>query len=312
MTLKTHVVHSIGSGLRDNKFDQKILNTLISFIKNLPLGLAFKRFSLKYHNIEPMTERIKPRFNLDGKVAIITGASKGIGESIARGLAENGAKVVISSRKQEAVDAVAAAFQADGLTAVGIACHVGDEEQLKNLVDKTIEQYGGVDILVNNAATNPVYGHLVKNDGEIFDKIMNVNVKACMLLANLCFPSMKSRGGGSVINIASVEGLKPSEGLGLYSVSKAALIMLTQSQAKEWGKFNIRANAICPGLIQTKFSAALWQNEAILNTVEKHLPLKRMAQPDEMAGLATFLASDAASYTTGSVFTNDGGHMIAG
>lgn len=259
-----------------------------------------------------MTERIKSQFNLTGKVAIITGASKGIGESIARGLAEHGAKVVISSRKQDAVDAVAASFKADGLEAIGIACHVGDDDQLKNLVAKTIEHYGGIDILVNNAATNPIFGHLVKNDGEIFDKIMNVNVKACMLLANYCFPSMKSRGGGSVINIASVEGLKPSEGLGLYSVSKAAVIMLTKSQAKEWGKFNIRSNAICPGLIQTKFSAALWKNDAILNTVEKHLPMRRMAQPDEMAGLATFLASDAASYTTGGAFTNDGGHMIAG
>ena len=259
-----------------------------------------------------MTERIKSQFNLEGKVAIVTGASKGIGESIARGLAEYGAKVVVSSRKQEAVDAVAESFKADGLEAIGIACHVGDDDQLKNLVAKTIEIYGGIDILVNNAATNPVFGHLVKNDGEIFDKVMNVNVKACMLLANYCFPSMKSRGGGSVINIASVEGLKPSEGLGIYSISKAAVIMLTQSQAKEWGKFNIRANAICPGLIQTKFSAALWTNDAVLDTVEKHLPLRRMAQPDEMAGLATFLASDASSYTTGGVFTNDGGHMIAG
>ena len=259
-----------------------------------------------------MTERIKSQFNLEGKVAIVTGASKGIGESIARGLAEYGAKVVVSSRKQEAVDAVAESFKADGLEAIGIACHVGDDDQLKNLVAKTIEIYGGIDILVNNAATNPVFGHLVKNDGEIFDKVMNVNVKACMLLANYCFPSMKSRGGGSVINIASVEGLKPSEGLGIYSISKAAVIMLTQSQAKECGKFNIRANAICPGLIQTKFSAALWTNDAVLDTVEKHLPLRRMAQPDEMAGLATFLASDASSYTTGGVFTNDGGHMIAG
>jgi NAD(P)-dependent dehydrogenase (short-subunit alcohol dehydrogenase family) len=273
--------------------------------KNFTFGFFKKK-------IITMTERIKSQFDLTGKVAIVTGASKGIGESIARGLAEHGAKVVVSSRKQDAVDAVAASFKADGLEAVGVACHVGDDDQLKNLVAKTVEHYGGVDIVINNAATNPVFGHLVKNDGEIFDKIMNVNVKACMLLANYCFPIMKKRGGGSVINIASVEGIKPSEGLGLYSISKAALIMLTKSQAKEWGKFNIRSNAICPGLIQTKFSAALWQNEAILNTVEKHLPMRRMAQPDEMAGLATFLSSDAASYATGAVYTNDGGHMIAG
>ena len=258
-----------------------------------------------------MSNNIQSRFDLTGKVAIVTGASKGIGAAIAKGLAELGAKVIVSSRKQEAVDAVAAEFKAAGYEATGIACHVGDTEQCQNLVSKAIETYGGVDILVNNAATNPVYSPLAKMDAAIFDKVMNINVKACFQLANMCYPSMKERGGGSVINISSVEGMKPSEGLGLYSVSKAALTMLTQSQAKEWGKYNIRANAICPGLIQTKFSAALWQNEAILNAVEKHLPMRRMAQPVEMTGLAVFLASDAASYCTGGVYTADGGHMIA-
>ena len=256
--------------------------------------------------------RIKTQFDLAGKVAIVTGASKGIGESIARGLAEHGAKVIVSSRKQEAVDQVAASFKADGLEATGIACHVGDQAQLENLVAQTIATYGGVDILINNAATNPVFGPLAQADGALMDKVMNVNVKACMLLANMCYPSMKQRGGGSVINIASVEGLKPSAGLGIYSISKAAVIMLTQSQAKEWGADGIRSNAICPGLIQTKFSKALWTNDKILGQVEKHLPAGRMAQPDEMAGLALFLASPAASYCTGSIYTADGGHMIAG
>ena len=256
--------------------------------------------------------RIKQQFELNGKVAIITGASKGIGESIARGLAEFGAKVVISSRKQEAVDAVAAGFKKDGLEAVGIACHVGDKAQLENLVTQTVAKYGGVDILINNAASNPVYAPLHQVEDAIFDKIMNINVKACFILANLCYPIMKARGGGSIINIASVEGLKPSAGLGLYSVSKAALSMLTKSQAKEWGQVGIRSNAICPGLIQTKFSAALWKNEKILNQVESHLPSGRMAQPDEMAGLALFLASGASSYCTGGVYTTDGGHMISG
>jgi len=255
---------------------------------------------------------IKQKFDLTDKVAIITGSSKGIGESIAKGLAEMGAKVVISSRKQEAVDVVATKFQAAGYEATGIACHVGDKAQLENLVTKTVELYGGVDILINNAATNPTFGPLAEADEVVFDKIMNVNVKACMSLANLCFPIMKARGGGSIINIASVEGLKPSQGLGMYSVSKAALIMLTQSQAKEWGRAGIRSNAICPGLIQTKFSSALWGNEAILKQFIAHLPTGRMAQPDEMAGLAMFLASDAASYNTGGVYTADGGHMLIG
>jgi len=255
---------------------------------------------------------IKNQLDLTGKVAIITGSSKGIGESMARALAEQGASVVISSRKQEAVDAVAAAFVADGLSAEGIACHVGDGEQLKNLVAKTIEKFGRIDILINNAATNPVFGSLSEAEEGAFDKIMNVNVRACMTLANLCHSHMEKQGSGSVINIASVEGMKPSIGLGMYSISKAALIMLTKSQAKEWGTAGIRSNAIAPGLIQTKFSSALWQNEAVLKQVESHLPSGRMGQPDEMSGLALYLASDASTYCTGSVFTADGGYMIAG
>jgi NAD(P)-dependent dehydrogenase (short-subunit alcohol dehydrogenase family) len=259
-----------------------------------------------------MQTRIKEKFDLKNKVAIVTGASKGIGESIARGLAEYGAKVVIGSRNQEAVDQVANKLKEDGYDALGVACHVGAEDQLKVLVEKTINAYGGVDILVNNAATNPSYGPLDTMESTLFDKIMAINAKAPFLLANLCYPIMKKRGGGSIINIASVEGMKPSAGLGLYSVSKSALIMLTKSQAVEWGTVGIRSNTICPGLIKTKFSAALWQNEKILDQVTRHLPAARMALPDEMAGLACFLASDASSYCTGSVFTADGGHMIAG
>jgi len=256
--------------------------------------------------------RIKKQFDLTGKVAIVTGASKGIGESIARGFAEYGAKVVVSSRRQKAVDEVAAALENDGFEAIGIECHVGHMEQLKYLIEKTVEKYGGVDILVNNAATNPTFGPITEVDEVVFDKVMNVNVKACMMLANLCHPIMKKRGGGSIINIASVEGLKPSFGLGVYSVSKAAVIMLTQNQAKEWGSDNIRCNAICPGLIQTKFSSAIWKNDSILQQVIKNLPAGRMAQPDEMAGLALFLASNAASYCTGGVYTADGGHLLVG
>ncbi len=256
-------------------------------------------------------DRIKQQFELKGKVAIITGSSKGIGESIARGMAELGASVVVSSRNQEAVEGVAESFKKDGLEAVGISCHVGDSDQLKNLVDKTIEKYGRIDILVNNAAINPTFAPLLQANAELFDKVMNVNVRACMLLGNLCQPHMEKNGGGSIINIASVEGLKPSYGLGVYSVSKAALIMLTQTQAKEWGSAKVRSNAICPGLIQTKFSSALWKNEAILKEFITHLPSGRMAQPDEMAGLACFLASDASSYCTGGVYNADGGHMVA-
>lgn len=255
---------------------------------------------------------IKELFNLEGKVAIITGASKGIGESMARGLAEFGASVVVSSRNQEAVEAVAADFRSHGFNARGISCHVGDEKQLDNLVEKTVSEYGGVDILINNAAINPTFSPLQENGVEIFDKVMSVNVRACHSLANRCYLIMKDRGGGSIINIASVEGLKPSQGLGIYSVSKAALIMLTKSQAKEWGPDGIRVNAICPGLIKTKFSSALWQNEKLLNELTNYTPSGRMALPDEMAGLAVYLSSAASSFTTGAIITSDGGHMIAG
>ncbi|MBQ0733050.1 SDR family NAD(P)-dependent oxidoreductase [Aquimarina celericrescens] len=255
---------------------------------------------------------IKQSFDLEGKVAVITGSSKGIGKAIAQGLAEYGAKVVISSRSQEAVDEVAAEFKTAGLEAVGIACHIGKKTERQNLVHKTIAHYGGIDILINNAAINPVYGPIEDADEEVFDKIMDVNVKAPWMLSNLVMSSMKERGGGSIVNIASVEALHPGAGLGLYSTSKAALLMLTKNQAKEWGPYGIRANVVCPGLIKTKFSAALWQNEKLLQKIEKTLPSARMGMPDEIAGIVCLLASDAGAYMTGGVYNADGGYMIAG
>ncbi len=248
---------------------------------------------------------------LENKVVIITGSSKGIGASIAHAMAAQGAKVVVSSRSQESVDLVAKQIRDEGHSALAKACHVGKDDQLQALVDFTIKEFGGVDVLVNNAATNPVFDKLSNASGDIFDKVMNINVKACMTLSNLCYPYMLERGGGSVINIASVEGIKPSFGLSLYSISKAALIMLTKSQAKEWGRKGVRSNAICPGLIQTKFSEALWKDEQNLKAFVGHIPMQRMAQPDEMAGLAVHLASDQSSYTTGGVYTSDGGYMLA-
>lgn len=249
--------------------------------------------------------------NMAGKVAIITGSSKGIGEAIAIGLAQAGASVVVSSRSQEAVDAVVRPLLDAGLSALGVACHVGDEAQLRHLVDATVAAFGRIDVVVNNAAINPVFGPLEDAPGEAFDKIMHINVKAPWQLANLCLPHLKDT-GGSVINISSVEGLHPGFGLGLYSASKAALIMLTKNQAKEWGKYGIRANALCPGLVKTKFSAALWQNEKLLGQLEKSIPAGRMADPEEMVGLALLLASPAGSYMTGGVYTADGGYLVAG
>lgn len=257
-----------------------------------------------------MSTSIKDRCSLNGKVAIVTGASKGIGEEIARGLAEFGAQVVVSSRKQEAVDEVVARFKEAGLQAAGIAAHVGDKEARKQLVARTIEIFGGVDILVNNAATNPVFGPVVDTDEGVFDKIMDVNVKAPFELAKLCYPSMAQRGGGSIINISSIGGISPEPFLGIYSVSKAALLSLTKVLAKEFGPAKIRVNAICPGLVQTKFSQALWVDPDVLNRFTEQLPIARMAQPEEMAPLAVFLAGEGASYCTGGVFIADGGHTI--
>lgn len=256
-----------------------------------------------------MKQSTRNLFELEGKVAIVTGASKGIGLSIARGLAEYGAKVVISSRSQESLDLVAKELAVDGLKVFPFTCHVGDENQRKDLVKKTIDIYGRIDILVNNAAINPVHDSIEKMSSEVYDKILNVNLKAAFDLSNLCFPYLKKAKEGAIINIASVEGLKPSFGLGLYSITKAALIMLTQVQAKEWGKYGIRSNAICPGLIKTKFSSALWQNEKLKKQIEKHLPAGRVAEPIEMSGLAVYLSSSAGSYTTGGIYTADGGHM---
>ena len=257
-----------------------------------------------------MKESTRNLFELAGKVAIVTGASKGIGLSIARGLAEYGAKVVISSRSQESLDIVAKELLVEGLKVFPYECHVGDENQRKDLVKKTIDIYGRIDILINNAAINPVHNSIENISSEVYDKMLNVNLKAAFDLSNLCFPYLKKDKQGAIVNIASVEGLKPSFGLGLYSITKAALIMLTQVQAKEWGKHGIRSNAICPGLIKTKLSSALWQNEEMLELWLKDLPIRKAAEPEEISGIAVYLASEASSYTTGETFNIDGGYMI--
>jgi dehydrogenase/reductase SDR family protein 4 len=252
--------------------------------------------------------RIRPLFQLDGKVALITGASKGIGEAMARGMAEFGAKVVVSSRKQEVVDAVAEAFRTDGLEATGIAANMGNIKDAHALVDKTVDAYGGLDIIINNAAANPVFGPIQQTEERAFDKIIDVNLKGPFELCKKAYPILKERGGGSIINISSIGGLTPEPGIGIYSVSKAGIINLTKAMAQDWGADNIRVNAICPGLIKTKFSETLWSNEAILERFLQNIPLKRAGTADDIAGLAVYLASDAAAYCTGGVYMIDGGY----
>jgi NAD(P)-dependent dehydrogenase (short-subunit alcohol dehydrogenase family) len=253
---------------------------------------------------------VAARFRLDGRVALVTGASKGIGEAIARALAECGARVVVSSRRQEAVDEVAHAIAQDGGEAIGVACNVGRLDEARALVARAIAHWGGVDVVVNNAATNPTFGPVAEQDEAVFDKIMAVNVKGPLVVCQAAYASMKARGGGSVVNVSSIGGVSPEPGLGLYSVSKAALVSLTKVLAQEWGGDGIRANVICPGLVKTKFSQALWSDARILKHMLAQQPIQRIGAPEDVAGLALFLASDAAAYCTGGVYMADGGYLL--
>jgi NAD(P)-dependent dehydrogenase (short-subunit alcohol dehydrogenase family) len=254
---------------------------------------------------------IKP-FDLSGKIAVVTGSSKGIGRAIVECLAGLGSKVVVSSRKQEACEAVAAGIKEKGGEAIVIPCNVSRRNDVEALVDETIKQWGGIDILVCNAAVNPVFGPLAKLTDEAFDKIMGANVKATIWFANLVCPVMATRGGGAVVIISSIGGMRGSETLGAYGVSKAADFSLARSLAVEWGPKNIRVNCVAPGLIKTDFSRALWENEAAVSARTARTPLRRLGTPDEIAGVAVFLATPAASYVTGQVIVADGGVTIAG
>ena len=253
--------------------------------------------------------RIRPRFELTGRVAIVTGSSKGIGEAMARGLAEFGAKVVVSSRNQKAVDEVAAGYRADGLEATGIACHVGDATDRRNLIEQTIATYGRLDILINNAATNPYFGPVEGLTAEAYQKTLDVNLTAALELSNLALPHLRKSDHGAVIHISSIEGLHANPNFAAYNISKAGIIMLGKSQAREWAADKVRVNVICPGLVKTKLSRALWENEDLARQFTNMIPLNRMADPDEIAGLAVWLASDAASYVTGATFVADGGML---
>ena len=249
-------------------------------------------------------------FDLTGKVALITGASKGIGKDMGRVFREAGASVVLSNRNQESLEEAAKDIDPEGNHVKAFAANAGKMEDLEALVKFTTDSFGKVDILVNNAAANPVFGPVVNTPVSAFDKIMDVNVKGPFELSKLVAPSMKESGGGSIINISSIGGLTPEPMLGIYSVSKAALISLTKVLAKELGADGIRANVICPGLIKTKFSEALWSNEAITNHMLGQLPISRIGTEEDISGLALFLASGASAYCTGGIFTADGGYTI--
>ena len=249
-------------------------------------------------------------FDLTGKIALVTGASRGIGASIARLLAGQGAHVILSSRKADACESVATEIRNAGGKAEVMACHIGEMEQIEQIFAAIREKHGRLDILVNNAATNPHFGPIHETDLTAFQKTVDVNIRGYFFMSARAVKLMGKTGGGSIVNVASVNGVIPGAFQGIYSITKAAVISMTKAFAKEAAASNIRVNALLPGATETKFASALTQNPAILNELLKHVPMNRVAQPDEMAGAVLFLVSPAGSYTTGACLNVDGGYLL--
>ncbi len=249
-------------------------------------------------------------FQLEGRVAIVTGSSRGIGRSIAENLARCGARVVISSRKAEACEAVAESIRAEGGQAVAIPANISSKEQIEALVASTREQLGPIDILVCNAASNPYYGPMTGLSDEVFNKIMHNNVLSNHWLCNLVRPDMAARRDGAIIIVSSIGGLHGSTTIGAYNISKAADMQLARNLAVEWGPDNIRVNCIAPGVIRTDFARALHEDPKVRSLVESQLPLRRIGEPDDIGGIAVMLAGPAGRYITGQALVADGGYMI--
>ena len=245
--------------------------------------------------------------SLAKKTAIVSGGSKGIGKAIAMKLAQAGANVVICSRKKENLDSAVNEAELNGLTLIPIECNTSNNESIQSVVDHTIEKFDRVDVLVNNAAANPYYGPILNSEDSHWDKIFEVNVKGYFNFAKACSKTMIANNSGKIINVASIAAKTPLEGLGVYNISKAAVVMLTKVLAKELGEYNINVNTLAPGLIKTDFSKALWENEDTHNKIVKSIPQGKMGSPDDISGMALYLASEASDFVTGSIFTVDGG-----
>jgi len=248
-------------------------------------------------------------YSLKDKVAVITGGSRGIGKAIALGFVEQGATVIIASRRQEALDGTAAEIKAKGGKVTPIACHTGKLDQIEALFKKVDDLYGRVDVLVNNAATNPFFGDILSVDESIWDKTNDVNLKGYFFMSLAAAKRMVAKGKGAIVNIASVAAISPPPWQAVYGITKAGVVAMTKAFAKELGGRGVRVNCICPGLTETNFAKVLIQTEAIYKAALMSIPLKRHAQPTEMVGAAIYFASDASSFTTGAVLTVDGGSM---
>lgn len=255
---------------------------------------------------------MKHLFDLTGKVAIVTGSTKGIGKAIAEALAAHGAKVVVSSRKADAVEAVARSIRQSGGAAVGVPCNVGRKEELENLVDRTRKEWGRIDVVVGNAAVNPFYGSNLDIPDAAFEKIMGSNVLSNIWLAGMVVPEWKERRDGSFVIVSSIGGLRASTVIGAYCLSKAADMQLARNLAAEFGPWNIRVNCIAPGLVKTDFARALWEDPKKSETRIAETPLRRLGEPEDLAGAAVYLASRAGAWTTGQTIVVDGGVTIAG
>ena len=248
-------------------------------------------------------------FDLSGKIAVVTGASRGIGAEIARLLAAQGAHVIVSSRKQEDCQKVVDAIVADGGSAEASTCHIGELAQIEALFARLEQTHGRLDVLVNNAAVNPYFGPITETDPAIFQKTVDVNIRGYFYMSSFGAKLMAKHGGGSIINVASVNGVVPGFQQGIYSITKAAVISMTKAFAVECAESGVRCNALLPGLTDTKFASVLVNTPAILKQALAHVPMRRVAQPSEMAGAALYLASAASSYTTGAVLNVDGGYL---
>ena len=241
---------------------------------------------------------INKLFDLTGKVALVTGASRGIGEQIAKLLAQSGAHVIVSSRKIEGCQTVVDSILAEGGSAQAIACHIGEMDQIESIFSQISAEHGKLDILVNNAAANPYFGHVLDTDLSAFQKTVDVNIRGYFFMSTIGAKLMKDSGGGAIVNVASINGVIPGDYQGIYSITKAAVISMTKTFAKECAQFNIRVNALLPGGTDTKFASTLVNNPKILEQLMHHVPMKRVAQPEEMAGTVLYLVSNASSYTT--------------